>query len=105
MPSGGDQGVWERASDKAAVYSRRTRGGPCVAGWTHGKKWSGSISKGELQDFLMDWVWSVSERGSWPNEAMRRVKLTLTQMGSGCGKQGSGGGGSNSPALDRTSSR
>lgn len=43
--------------------------------------------------------------GSWPNEATRRMKLTLTEMGSGCLEQGHGGGGPSSPALNMTSSR
>lgn len=40
-----------------------TDGGPCGAELTRGEKWSESVSKVEPQDFLRDWVWSVSERG------------------------------------------
>lgn len=76
----------------------------------NGEKWSGSILKGDLRDFLMDWVWSVSERGaqtavgSWLNKATR-MKLILTEMGSGCGEQGRGAGGPNSSTLGVTRSR
>lgn len=45
------------------MLQEATEGGPRRAEWTHGEKWSGPILKVEPQDFLMDWVWNVSERG------------------------------------------
>lgn len=58
------EGCEGRHSEKAAVCSTEdTEGVPDGAGLTHGEKWSGSILEVEPQDFLMDWAWSVSERG------------------------------------------
>lgn len=59
-----DRGVRASHREGCCVLHEDTDGGPCGAELTHGEKWSESILKAELQDFLVDWVWSVSERGA-----------------------------------------
>lgn len=50
---------------KSAVCSTEDReGAPDEAELTPREKWSGPILERDPQDFLMDWAWTMSERGS-----------------------------------------
>ena len=57
----GRPGRWQEV---CCVLQEDREGAPDGAGLTYREKWSGPILERDPQDFLMDWVWTMSERGS-----------------------------------------